>query len=109
MAQLGFIGRTMGPFTGHSVLSDIEIVYFASKFLKSMFFKPHLKLCFKYPEKVGISPTFSVKISSWQFVSNIKDKYKDKDRGIHKNKWKTKTHLEFDMPSAIGLAYIQIP
>ena len=33
MAQLGLIGGTMGLFTGFSILSGIEIVYFASKFL----------------------------------------------------------------------------
>ena len=33
VAQLGLIGGTMGLFTGFSILSGIEIVYFASKFL----------------------------------------------------------------------------
>ena len=32
MAQLGLIGGTMGLFTGFSILSGIEIVYFAAKF-----------------------------------------------------------------------------
>ena len=32
MAQLGVIGGTMGLFTGFSILSGIEIVYFAVKF-----------------------------------------------------------------------------
>ena len=32
-AQLGLIGGTMGLFTGFSILSGIEIVYFATKFL----------------------------------------------------------------------------
>ena len=32
VAQLGVIGGTMGLFTGFSILSGIEIVYFATKF-----------------------------------------------------------------------------
>ena len=32
VAQLGVIGGTMGLFTGFSILSGIEIVYFAAKF-----------------------------------------------------------------------------
>ena len=32
MAQLGLIGGTMGLFTGFSILSGIEILYFAAKF-----------------------------------------------------------------------------
>ena len=32
VAQLGVIGGTMGLFTGFSILSGIEIVYFAIKF-----------------------------------------------------------------------------
>ena len=32
VAQLGLIGGTMGLFTGFSILSGIEIVYFAAKF-----------------------------------------------------------------------------
>ena len=32
-ALLGLVGGTMGLFTGFSILSGIEIVYFASKFL----------------------------------------------------------------------------
>ena len=35
-AQLGLIGGTMGLLTGFSVLSGVEIIYFAIKFLKSM-------------------------------------------------------------------------
>ena len=41
IAQLGLIGGTMGLFTGFSILSGIEIVYFASKFL----FRRKLKCC----------------------------------------------------------------
>ena len=33
VAQLGLIGGTMGLFTGFSILSGIEIVYFFAKFL----------------------------------------------------------------------------
>ena len=33
VAQLGVIGGTMGLFTGFSILSGIEIVYFAAKFV----------------------------------------------------------------------------
>ena len=37
VAQLGVIGGTMGLFTGFSILSGIEIVYFAAKiFLKKI-------------------------------------------------------------------------
>ena len=37
VGQLGLIGGTMGLFTGFSILSAIEIVYFAAKFfLKKM-------------------------------------------------------------------------
>ena len=37
VAQLGVIGGTMGLFTGFSILSGIEIVYFSAKFfLKKM-------------------------------------------------------------------------
>ena len=32
MAQLGLIGGTMGLFTGFSILSGIEILYFVGKF-----------------------------------------------------------------------------
>ena len=32
VAQLGVIGGTMGLFTGFSILSGIEIIYFAAKF-----------------------------------------------------------------------------
>ena len=32
MAQLGLIGGTMGLFTGFSILSGIEILYFSAKF-----------------------------------------------------------------------------
>ena len=32
VAQLGVIGGTMGLFTGFSILSGIEIVYFAARF-----------------------------------------------------------------------------
>ena len=32
VAQLGVIGGTMGLFTGFSILSGIEILYFAAKF-----------------------------------------------------------------------------
>ena len=32
IAQLGLIGGTMGLFTGFSILSGIEIVYFFAKF-----------------------------------------------------------------------------
>ena len=32
VAQLGLIGGTMGLFTGFSILSGIEILYFAAKF-----------------------------------------------------------------------------
>ena len=32
VAQLGLIGGTMGLFTGFSILSGIEIVYFSAKF-----------------------------------------------------------------------------
>ena len=32
VAQLGLIGGTMGLFTGFSILSGIEILYFIAKF-----------------------------------------------------------------------------
>ena len=34
-AQLGLIGGTMGLFTGFSILSGVEIIYFAIKFFMS--------------------------------------------------------------------------
>ena len=36
-AQLGLIGGTMGLLTGFSILSGVEIIYFAIKFLFRMF------------------------------------------------------------------------
>jgi hypothetical protein len=35
-AQLGLIGGTMGLLTGFSILSAVEIVYFAIKFVLSL-------------------------------------------------------------------------
>ena len=35
-AQLGLIGGTMGLFAGFSILSGVEIIYFACKFFMSM-------------------------------------------------------------------------
>ena len=35
-AQLGLIGGTMGLFTGFSILSAIEIIYFAVRFFLSL-------------------------------------------------------------------------
>ena len=35
-AQLGLIGGTMGLFTGFSIFSGVEIIYFAMKFFKSL-------------------------------------------------------------------------
>ena len=35
-AQLGLIGGTMGLLTGFSILSGVEIIYFAIKFFMSM-------------------------------------------------------------------------
>ena len=35
-AQLGLIGGTMGLLTGFSILSGVEIVYFAAKFFMSL-------------------------------------------------------------------------
>ena len=40
-AQLGLIGGTMGLLTGFSILSGVEIIYFAAKFFMSLtIFKP---------------------------------------------------------------------
>ena len=36
VAQLGLIGGTMGLFTGFSILSALEIIYFAIKFFFSL-------------------------------------------------------------------------
>ena len=35
-AQLGLIGGTMGLFTGFSIFSGVEIIYFAIKFFISL-------------------------------------------------------------------------
>ena len=35
-AQLGLIGGTMGLFTGFSIFSGVEIIYFAIKFFMSL-------------------------------------------------------------------------
>ena len=35
-AQLGLIGGTMGLLTGFSILSGVEIIYFAMKFFLSL-------------------------------------------------------------------------
>ena len=35
-AQLGLIGGTMGLLTGFSILSGVEIIYYALKFLMSL-------------------------------------------------------------------------
>ena len=35
-AQLGLIGGTMGLFTGFSLVSGVEIVYFVIRFLMSL-------------------------------------------------------------------------
>ena len=35
-AQLGLIGGTMGLLTGFSILSGVEIIYFAIKFVMSL-------------------------------------------------------------------------
>ena len=35
-AQLGLIGGTMGLLTGFSILSGVEIIYYAIKFLMSL-------------------------------------------------------------------------
>ena len=35
-AQLGLIGGTMGLLTGFSILSGVEIVYYAIKFVMSL-------------------------------------------------------------------------
>ena len=35
-AQLGLIGGTMGLFTGFSIFSGVEIIYFAIKFFTSL-------------------------------------------------------------------------
>ena len=35
-AQLGLIGGTMGLLTGFSILSGVEIIYFAIKFFMSL-------------------------------------------------------------------------
>ena len=35
-AQLGLIGGTMGLLTGFSILSGVEIIYFALKFIMSL-------------------------------------------------------------------------
>ena len=35
-AALGLVGGTMGLFTGFSVLSGIEIIFFAAKFVLSL-------------------------------------------------------------------------
>ena len=47
VAQLGLIGGTMGLFTGFSILSGIEIVYFAAKFF--------LRKINRYESKVSIA------------------------------------------------------
>ena len=35
-AQIGLIGGTMGLLTGFSILSAVEIIYFATKFILSL-------------------------------------------------------------------------
>ena len=48
-AQLGLIGGTMGLLTGFSLLSAVEIVYFAIKFFLSLkVSKPNLASKTKY-------------------------------------------------------------
>ena len=42
-AQLGLVGGTMGLFTGFSVLSLVEIIYFAITFLLSFKMKKSVK------------------------------------------------------------------
>ena len=42
-AQLGLIGGTMGLFTGFSVLSLVEIIYFALTFFFSVKIKKNVK------------------------------------------------------------------
>ena len=37
-AQLGLIGGTMGLLTGFSILSGVEIIYYALKFIMSLKF-----------------------------------------------------------------------
>ena len=37
-AQLGLIGGTMGLLTGFSILSGVEIIYYAIKFIMSLKF-----------------------------------------------------------------------
>ena len=49
VAQLGLIGGTMGLFTGFSILSGIEILYFAAKFC----FR-RKRMCFKKKEETDI-------------------------------------------------------
>ena len=51
VAQLGVIGGTMGLFTGFSILSGIEIVYFAVKFF--------LRKISHYERKVSIKAPYS--------------------------------------------------
>ena len=50
VGQLGLIGGTMGLFTGFSILSGIEIIYFAAKFL----FRRKVTCCCKKKEELGI-------------------------------------------------------
>ena len=46
-AQLGLIGGTMGLLTGFSILSGVEIVYYAAKFLLSSVTKKVRYQCLK--------------------------------------------------------------
>ena len=41
-AALGLIGGTMGLFTGFSILSGVEIIYYLAKFFLSLRFKSRI-------------------------------------------------------------------